>query len=318
MRLSFFPGCSLGGTAKEYRESTLAVMSLLGHELVEIPDWNCCGATSAHALDENLQYLLPLRNLVLAEAMGLEGMTSSCSACYSASKQAEQRVLRGDGLSERLNREIEAVTGRRYEGKVRVIHPLQILSRPAELEKIRERVVRPLSGLKAVMYYGCYLSRPSDIVAFESPEQPVSMDEVCKAAGVEVKRWSWKVDCCGASLTLPRASIVREIVDRLVSEAVQAGAAAIVTPCPMCLANLDSRQDMRLARGERPVPVFYFTELMAMAFGLPDVGRWLRKRLIDPVPVLREAGLSGPVAGRAAPPGAVPGERVSAGGRGAR
>lgn len=295
MKLSFFPGCSLCGTAKEYGESTLAVMTAMGHELHEIPDWNCCGASSAHALDSHLQYLLPLRNLVLAERMGLEGTTSSCSACYNACKLAEHRVLTGGPHAALLSREVEDILGRPYEGRQRIIHPLQVLSRPEELQKIRARVVRPLDGLKVVMYYGCYLSRPPEVVAFESPEQPTSMDEVIAACGAEVRRWSWKVECCGASLTMPRAEIVEALVDRLLSEAVLAGADALVTPCPMCLANLDSRQGLRLARKEPLVPIFYFTELMAMAFGLPGVGRWLRKRLVATTPLVRRLGLLDPV-----------------------
>jgi heterodisulfide reductase subunit B len=313
LKLSFFPGCSFCGTAKEYGESTLAVMAVLGHELVEIPDWNCCGATSAHALDENLQYLLPLRNLVLAEGMGLEAATSSCSACYNVSKQTERHVLAGGKAAQQLNREIEATMGRPYEGKVRFLHPLSLMSRPEELKKIRERIVRPLKGLQVVMYYGCYLSRPPEIVAFESPEQPVSMDEICAAVGAEVKRWSWKVDCCGASLTMPRASIVQDIVDRLMAEAVHAGADAVVTPCPMCLANLDSRQDARRSRGEKPVPIFYFTELMAMAFGLPGLRRWLRKRLTDPMPLLRELGPADAIVRGRAGPARPPAKAASAG-----
>lgn len=305
MKLSFFPGCSSSGTAREYGQSSLAVMAALGHELVEIPDWNCCGATSAHALDENLEYLLPLRNLVLAEAMGLEGVTSSCSACYNLCKQTERKMLAGDEQSKRLNDEIEAATGRRYAGRMQVMHPLSLLSRPEELSRIRELAVRPLTGLKVVMYYGCYLSRPPELVAFESPEQPVSMDEVCAACGAEVRRWSYKVECCGGSLMMPRSSIVEGIVDRLMSAAVEAGADAVVTPCPMCLANLDGRQKARLARGEKPVPVLYFTELVAMSFGLPGPRNWLRKRLVDPLPLLRELGLDDLVAGagRAVPPG---------------
>lgn len=318
MRLSFFPGCSYCGTAKEYGESTLAVMAALGHELTEIPDWNCCGASSAHALDENLQYLLPLRNLVLGEGMGLEGITSSCSACYNVSKQAEQKMLTDDRQARKLNEEIEATTGRRYEGRVRVIHPLEVLSRPDELAKLRERSVRRLAGLKVVMYYGCYLSRPPEIVAFESAEQPVSMDKICEACGAEVRRWSFKVDCCGASLMIPRSSIVEQIVDRLISEAVHAGADALVTPCPMCLANLDARQKLHRARGEQPVPIFYYTELMAMSLGLPGLRRWLHKRLVDPAPLLRRVGLGGLITGSGRTPAATAAGRAPAGGRRAR
>jgi heterodisulfide reductase subunit B len=295
MKLSFFPGCSFCGTAKEYGESTLAVMAALGHEFEEIPDWNCCGASSAHALDSHLQYMLPLRNLVLAEQMGLEGTTSSCSACYNACKLAEHHVLEGGAHGAQLNDEIKDILGRPYEGRQRMMHPLQLLSRPEELKKIRSRVVRPLEGLKVVMYYGCYLSRPPEIVAFESPEQPTSMDEVAAACGAEVLRWSWKVECCGASLTMPRPKIVETLVDRLLTEALYAGADALVTPCPMCLANLDSRQALRASRNEPLVPIFYFTELMAMAFGLPRIGRWLRKRLVTTTPLVRRLDLLGPV-----------------------
>jgi heterodisulfide reductase subunit B len=297
VKLSFFPGCSFRGTAKEYGESTHAVMGTLGHELVEIPDWNCCGASSAHSTDEYLHYLLPLRNLVLAESLGLATAASACSSCYSVTRATEHVMRQGGPTAERLNEAIEDATGRRYRGTVHFVHPLEILSRPDELKKIRARVSRPLAGLRLVPYYGCYLSRPPEIVAWESAEQPVSMDVIAAACGADVRRWSWKVECCGGSLTMPRSEIVSGLVERLLSEAKRAGAEAIVTHCPMCLANLDSRQGIWKAGGGSPMPVFYYTELLAMAFELPGLRRWLRKRLVDPLPLLRSAGLEAAGAG---------------------
>jgi heterodisulfide reductase subunit B len=291
---SYYPGCSLRSTAGEFDASFRAVAARLGLELVELSDWSCCGATSAHATSEFLAVALPLRNLVLAEAEGRD-LLLPCAACYSSFRQAHFLVTSGDAEGHEANREVAAAMGRPYEGKIKVLHPLEPLSGAASLRAVTAATKNPLAGLKLAPYYGCLLQRPPRAAAFEDPEHPTSMDRVMTAAGAAVTRWSHKVECCGASLTLTRPEHVTELVGQLVAGARHAGADAIVTACPMCLANLDTRQTVGGAGAggarDAAMPVFYFTELLGLAFGLPGVRSWLGRHITDPIPVLHGYGL---------------------------
>lgn len=283
---TYYPGCSLHSTASEFDESFRAVAAALGLTLHELDDWSCCGATSAHATSNFLATALPLRNLSLAEGAGRD-LIVPCAACYSAFRQAHHEVVADGAEGRRLNAEVEAATGRRYEGKLRVLHPLEPLSQPEGVKAISAGAKRPLEGLKLATYYGCLLQRPPGAVAFEDPEQPKSMDRIMAAAGATVVRWSFKTECCGASLTLTRPEYVVQLIGTLTGAARHAGAEAIVTACPMCQANLDTRQP----QGPDPVPIFYFTELLGLALGAPGVRSWLKRHITDPVSVLAAHGL---------------------------
>ena len=190
-------------------------------------------------------------------------------------------------------------SGLKYRGDVQVRHPLDVLVNDIGLETISERVTAPLEGLKVVRYYGCLLVRPPEYTGrWDDPEHPPSMDYVMGLLGAEVVSWSWGVDCCGGSLTLNRSDVVVHLVDKLARAAREAGAEAMVTACPMCMANVDGRQKYRggppLPRPAKPnyepLPIFYFTELMALAYGLP-LGKALGKHLVDPRPLLKRLEL---------------------------
>jgi heterodisulfide reductase subunit B len=173
-----------------------------------------------------------------------------------------------------------------YTGEGRPRHLLEILSEPEMVEAIRERVTRPLEGLRVVSYYGCVLVRPPEITGWDDPEHPVRMDRLMEALGAEPVNWSYKVDCCGASMTLSRSEIVVKLSTRLGEAAREAGADVVTCACGICQINLDTRQE-----GEDSVPALYVTELMGLAFGLPGVKKWLGKHSVDPRPVLRARGL---------------------------
>lgn len=281
MRYAYYPGCTIETTAVEFGRSTDAVCEELGVELVEIEDWNCCGASSAHSLDHELSLRLPGRNVALAQEGGMD-IVAPCPACYQNVLSAD-RQLRED---ERWRGQMEQMLEFSYTGDVRARHLLEILSTPEMLEKIRERVKNPLTGLKVVSYYGCVLVRPPEITGWDDPEHPVRMDKVMEAIGAEPVDWSYKVDCCGASLTLSRSEVVITLSSRLAEAAQEAGADVVAAACGICQINLDTRQS-----GEDRIPAMYFTELMALAFGLPGVGKWMGKHGVDPQPVLREKGL---------------------------
>lgn len=280
MKFSYFPGCSLRSTAGEYHASVCAVFDALGIELAELADWNCCGATPAHATSRYLSLALPLRNLVLAEKAGRD-LVAPCAACYNVMKYADHAAREHGADAEKVNADLAEIMGAGYGGTVNVRHPLEILSGKDMLAAVRARAVRPLTGLRLVAYYGCLLSRPKRIVAFDDADHPESMDRILAALGADVRRWSYKTDCCGGALSMAQTDAVATLVDKLAAEAGRAGAQAIATACPLCAVNLDTRQ----SKAAGPLPVFYFSELMGLSFGLP-AGKWLGRHIVDPAPAL--------------------------------
>ncbi len=281
MKYAYYPGCSQETTAKEYNESVLAVCRELGIELAELPDWNCCGASSGHAMDYWLSHALTGRNLAIAEREGMD-MAVVCPACFLRLKATQHEFKSEAKLRERLPELIDLP----YEAKYEVRHLLDIICNTVGLEKVKEKVKKPLTGLKVVSYYGCYLVRPPELTGFDDPENPQTMDRLLKALGAEVLDWRAKVDCCGGSLSLTKRDIVKKLVAGICDAAREAGAEAIVTACGLCDANLESRQ-----AGNAPLPVFFFTELMGLALGC-NTKAWFNKHLISSAKLLREHGLS--------------------------
>ena len=282
--VSYYPGCSLDGTAKEYGESTEVVCKALGIELKELDDWNCCGSSSAHVTSDSLAVALPARNLEIADKVGLD-LLVPCAACYQRLKFTEKELLAG--------RDIEGIT-RKYEGNFNIKHLVDFIWEDIGEKTINSKVKKPLKDLKSVCYYGCLTARPPKITDAKNPEDPQAMDKVMKSLGAEVKNWSYKTDCCGGNLVLTRPDIARTLIQKLLVMAEEAGAECIVTGCPMCFSNLDSRQkEISKETGkEYRIPVFYFTELIGLAFDEPSTQKWLGRHMIDPRPLLRQKGLA--------------------------
>jgi heterodisulfide reductase subunit B len=281
--VSYYPGCSLDGTAREYNESAEAICKTLGVDLKELDDWNCCGSSSAHATSELLSVALPARNLEIADRAGLD-LVVPCAACYQRLKAAEKEMLAG--------KEIEGVTGK-YSGNISIKHLADFVWEDVGEKAIGAKVKRPLKDLKPVCYYGCLTTRPPRVTDARRPEDPQAVDRVMKVLGADVRNWSYKTDCCGGNLILTRPDIARKLIQRLLDMAEEAGADCIVTGCPMCFSNLDSRQKeiSRRAGKEYRTPIFYFSELMGLALGDPAAPKWLRRHMVDPRPLLKRKGL---------------------------
>ena len=282
MKYAYYPGCSLESTAKEYDLSARALCQRLGVELAELPDWSCCGASSGHSTSYLLAHTLAGRNLAIAEREGLD-VAVACPACFLRLKNTRHEVMRNSQLKEKVAESI----GLPYEARYNVRHLLDVICSEVGIETVRTKVVKPLSGLRLVAYYGCFLVRPPKVVVFDEPENPQSMDTLLDALGAEVLDWSGKVDCCGGSLSLTKRNVVTKLVEDVIDIARGVGAEAVVTACPLCQLNLDSRQNSRGAR----LPIFYFTELAGLTMGNPDVRGWLKKHLIDPSDLLTSHGL---------------------------
>jgi heterodisulfide reductase subunit B len=246
-------------------------------------------------MDHTLFLALPARNLAKAQEVGLEDLAIPCAACYGRLAAADL-ALEQDGA---FRAQMESVLGMEYGARVRPRSLLDIMANDVSRETLRGKVKVPLSGLKVASYYGCLLVRPPEYTGlWDDPEHPESMDQIVELMGAEAVAWSYGVDCCGGSLTLNRSDVVVHLVDKLARAAREAGAEAMVTACPMCMANVDGRQLYRggppLPRPEKPdyepVPIFYFTELMALAYDLP-AKKVLGKHLVDPRPLLKGLGL---------------------------
>ena len=266
MRYFYYPGCSLEGTAREYDLSTRAFLRAVGVELVELPDWTCCGATAAQGMSRLLALALPARNLALAEGTG-EGLDIlvPCSACYLNLRRAEDRIRSGGGARREINAALSE-SGLQCSGEVRVRHLLDVLSRDLDPASLAERVTRPLEGMRIAPYYGCQCLRP--YADFDDPEEPRTMEPLIRAAGAEVFPWGAGARCCGASHMTTKPEIGIELVAGLLEAA--RGADAIVTVCPMCQMNLEAYQGKasRVRGSDLSATVLYLPQLLGLALGL--------------------------------------------------
>jgi len=285
MKLSYYPGCSLQGTARDYAESIHGVCAALDIELEEIPDWNCCGATAAHSVNQRASIGLAARTLNLAAKLPHRDMLVPCPMCFNRLKTGAW-TLQGDY---------------RHRYPIKLEKPLphiwdlaDFFATPKMLETTVKHVKNPLEGLKVVCYYGCMANRPPEITEAKNFEDPQALDRIVNNLGAGAIDWPFKTDCCGASQALSRLDIVTQLVGKLFDMAQRVGAQAIVVSCQMCQANLDMYQEKIQADWGKhfSMPVYYFTELIGLASELKGVKKWLSRHITDPFPLLRELGLS--------------------------
>jgi len=285
MSLGYYPGCSGDGSGIEYKMSTLKTAEMLGVELQELEDWNCCGATSAHNTNKMLSLALPARNLAIAEKMNLDKMLTPCAACFSRHRATEVQAREDNELRLKLQEIIEMD----FNASARTISILEWLVNEVGIESIKEKIKNPLKGMKAACYYGCLLVRPREYTDFDDAEDPQTMDQIIKATGAEAVDWAFKTECCGASLATSHPEIGAQMIAKIIEGAKEAGAECIVTACPLCMLNLDMRQGQaEKALGVKyDMPVYYVTELLALAGGYTPKELGIPKHFVDSVTYLR-------------------------------
>jgi heterodisulfide reductase subunit B len=265
MPLGYYPGCSAEGSGVEYKLSTEKVAEMLGIELKELEDWNCCGATSAHNTNQLLSLALPARNLAIAEQMNLDTVLAPCAACYSRHRAAEIKAREDNAIREKL----QEVIGMDFKATTRTVSVLEWLVNQVGLDNIKQKVKKPLKGMKAACYYGCLLVRPEEYTGFDDNEDPQTMDELIRITGADTVDWAFKTECCGAALATSRPDLGAKLIGNIIENARMAGAECIVTACPLCMLNLDMRQAgaEKVAGTKYNMPIFYVTELLALAGG---------------------------------------------------
>ncbi|MDR2726617.1 MAG: CoB--CoM heterodisulfide reductase iron-sulfur subunit B family protein [Deltaproteobacteria bacterium] len=283
MSIAYYPGCSGQGTSLEYDRSTRAVCAALGLSLRDVSDWSCCGSTPAHAVDHTLSTALSARNIMQAKIDGAERITTPCPSCLANLKTARHR-LRHANMRAAVREILDTDLPEHADDLPDVFSVLQLLVEDVGLAAIEKLVKRPLTGLKIAPYYGCLMSRPAGIMQFDDPEHPTAMDKVLEALGMEVIDFSLKTECCGAAMGIPRREVTARLSGRILETARNYGADVIAVACPLCHMNLDLRQGQAASalRTAFDLPVLYFTQLMGLAFCLPESDLMLGKLCVSP------------------------------------
>lgn len=277
MKYAYYPGCSLTESACEYGQSSREIMNDFEAPLEEIPGWNCCGASAAAPVSQLLSYVLPARNLALAEKECPDkDVVAPCSACYLNLLRAREECLHDRKLMAKVN-EALSVDGLSFSGKSRVRHLLDVLINDVGPETIKSRVTHALKGLVVAPYYGCQALRPYRV--FDDPEHPSSMEPIIQALGAEVLDWTMGARCCGASLMATKKEVALPSVALILEAAKEAD--VIVTICPMCQMNLDAYQSeaFKLSGQDAPVAIIYLPQLMGLAFGHSEKEMCLNRNL---------------------------------------
>jgi heterodisulfide reductase subunit B len=276
MTLGLYPGCSLKGSSREYTESVMAVSKACGIELIEIEDWNCCGATAAHNLNKELSLALPARILSLAEKQGMKEIVVPCAACYSRLTVTKNELSNHPELNEIITKE----NNLEYKGNVEILNIIQMVDKYVTPD-LEGRIVKPFDH-KVACYYGCLLVRPHEILKFDREEDPMSMDELMLKAGATPIDWAFKTECCGAGLSVSRTSSVGRLSGEIMKDAVDRGAEAIIVACPMCHSNLDMRREaINSYLGEKiDIPVLYATQVLGLAMGLDRKALGLQRHFV--------------------------------------
>lgn len=271
--ISYFPGCSLATTAKENNHSLIEVCRHMGYRLVELKDWNCCGSSSAHSIKSELGFQLSCRNLSLAPK-GLS-LLVACPSCILHLKQAHRRLM----AEPSIRAEYEARWGRQVDPDLKILHFFELMD-------VKKSVLPALTlnGLKFVPYYGCMLARPPEMRHEKNYHD--LMEKRLSAYGASPMNWNYGSRCCGTFLSVARPDVVEPMVNQIIQNAMDSGAECIVTACAMCHLNLEIRCTLK-----KNIPIFHFSEVLALAFQIQPKTDWFSRHLIDPGPLLRARAL---------------------------
>ena len=290
VKIPYYPGCTLNTTAKNFDTSARESATVLGLELDEFDRWNCCGTVYSLASDDLIHHVAPVRNLVRVQETGADRLVTLCSMCYNTLKQSNRLVKEDPEKLEKINNFMDREED--YQGRVKVLHLLEILRDEIGFEKISSMVKNRLEGLNLSPYYGCMLMRPKEI-GFDDIEEPVVMKDLIESLSATCVDSPFKMECCGVYHTVNNPGMVAERTMSIISAALRRGAESLITSCPLCHFNLDSRQKVvaETHPGIPRIPIFYFTQVLALALGLGEEVCKFDLHYVDPRPLLESKGL---------------------------
>jgi len=267
MSLAYYPGCTLKTKARNLEEPAVASMEALGFKLDELPRWNCCGAVYSLAEDDLIHQVAPVRNLIRAKEQGKDELVTLCAFCFNTLKRAnllmKEDAEKRNTINSFMNEEVD------YSGEVKAVHLLEVLRDDIGWEALSQKVKLPLRELKAAPYYGCTLLRPREI-AIDSVEDPAILREFLKALGASPVDFPESTRCCGSYQVVSSPDAIAEYARPIFNSALSHGAEAMILTCPLCDYNLGRGQKELIEKqsGFREMPIFYFTQLLALALGL--------------------------------------------------
>ncbi len=265
MEYTYYPGCSLEASAKGYDESMRFVFETLGHKLVELDDWNCCGATSYMSTKETISLVISARNLALAEKSGRD-IVAPCSACYTILYKTDHVLKKNPIMLAKVNQALKK-DKLKYNLSLDVRHPLEVLVNDVGIDTISAKARLKLDGLKLAQYYGCQIVRPDR--GLDDKDNPQMMDTLFEALGAENVYFPTKVRCCGGMLMTTFPDVGLELNKKILECASENKADMIVTTCPLCQINLEAYQDRINKRynAHFNIPVFFFTQVLGVTLG---------------------------------------------------
>ena len=278
MKYGFFPGCVLEGASKEDYLATVAVAKKLGIEIEELEGWTCCGASHVQDIDPLLAVSTNARNIALAEKKGLNVLTV-CNTCTLMLREAKNELDEDANKKQQVNN-ILGQAGMEYKGTSDVTHFLWVLIRDYGLDKLKEKVVKPLTGLRVAEYYGCHILRPEGEMGFEDFQIPTSLKDLIEAIGATPIDFSRKLDCCGFHAVYPAHDSVMQMTGSINRDAVNEGADCVVTPCPLCQMQLDmfQKEAAAVVAKDKDMPILHMSQLIGLALGVTPEEMGMPKR----------------------------------------
>lgn len=259
MKVSYFPGCTLKTKAKDLDKYARECAEILGITLEEIENWQCCGGVFTTARDEIATKLSSLRALNEAKTKE-QPLVSVCSACHNVIKQTNNAMKTDEEFAMKANNYMKL--DEPYGGETKVLHYLELLRDEIGFDKVKEKVLKPLSGKKIAAYYGCLLLRPNSVMQMDDPENPTIMEDLINALGGEAVVYPYRNECCGGYIAVEDKQAAKAKSQKIIDSAKNAGADMIITACPLCKYNLD--------KNDSNLPVLYLTEILAEAFGVKE------------------------------------------------
>ena len=269
MKVVYYPGCTLKTKAKNLEASALAALSALGLEVEEMERWNCCGAVYSLADDDLIHVVAPVRDLIRARDAGADKVVTLCSQCYNVLARANKLMREDEEKRKTINMFMDEESD--YAGELDVVHYLDLIREQVGWDKLKEMVKVPLEGLKVAPFYGCTLIRPKEVAVGEGGVRPEILQDFLRALGATPVDYAGAEECCGAYEVLVNPDEGLRRAGKVIASAERAEAEAMVLSCPRCDYNLGTRQkDARAVTdgADRELPVYYFTQLLAVALGL--------------------------------------------------